>query len=117
MIGAMIFLALPACTQEVGTSAQPATATPTTPSAVDEVAPTPAPSKTHGIAIGTIVTHGARVSILGGGTELRYVVRGADGAMVADGLTLDELRAKDPLLSEIVRSATASRGTWLDASR
>jgi hypothetical protein len=82
---------------------------------------TAAPSQTQGVVIAQIVTHDAKVALVGGGRDLRVVVRKLDGAMVADGVTLAELRARDPELYTVVTSAfaQASDGTsngYVDAT-
>jgi hypothetical protein len=67
--------------------------------------------------LGTIVTHDARVSIISCGGDIRLVVRKSDGALVADGISIDELRNHDPMLHAIVTNAVASNGgTYLDAT-
>ncbi len=68
---------------------------------------TPAPSKAAGVVIAQIVTHDAKVALVGGGRDLRVVVRKLDGTMVADGVTLADLRARDPELYMVVTSAFA----------
>jgi hypothetical protein len=74
-------------------------------------------SRARGSVIATVVTHDAKVSILGSGGDLRVIVRKTDGALVADGISLDELRATDPTLHTIVTDAVAARGgTFLDAT-
>ena len=71
---------------------------------------TAAPSQATGVVIAQIVTHDSKVAILGGvsGRDLRVVVRKMDGTLVADGVSLDELRARDPDLYMVVTSAFAS---------
>jgi hypothetical protein len=78
-----------------------------------------APSSTKGPVIATVETREARVAIVGGGADLRVVVRKVDGALVADGLTLAELRERDPFLSVVVESAVAGGGgggSYIDAT-
>jgi hypothetical protein len=69
--------------------------------------------------IAKLATHDASVQILGRAgkeDELRVVVRKLDGTLVADGVTLDALRATDPTLHALVTSAVASRsGDFVDA--
>jgi len=116
ILGSIAISALVGCTQPSGTGGEaplPASAA-TPPEATSEGAP----SKARGIVVAKVQTHDAKVSILAhGGGELRVVVRKTDGTLVADGVTVDELRAKDPLLHTIVTSAVAQNGTYLDASR
>jgi hypothetical protein len=88
---------------------------------------TPDPSSaqgpnSRGPVIATVVTHDARVSILGragaGEADLRVVVKNADGVLVADGITLDQLEKSNPSLHAIVTSAVASNGdgSYVDAT-
>lgn len=87
--------------------------------ATNEPASTEEP-RASGKAIGAIVTHDAKVTILSRahGDDLRVVVRKNDGQLVADGIALSELQTRDPLLHAIVKSAVASNGggTYLDAT-
>jgi hypothetical protein len=68
------------------------------------------------VVIAQIVTHDAKVAILGGGRYLRVVVRSIDGTMVADGISLADLRARDPELYMVVTSAFASSTSYVDAT-
>jgi len=68
----------------------------------------PEPTTARGVVIASVITHDAKVAILGGGAELRVVVRKLDGTLVADGVTLDALRVQDPALYVLVTSAYAS---------
>ena len=66
--------------------------------------------------IAALKTHDGKVSIRGGG-ELRVVVTKDDGTVVADNVSLDELRTKDPESWMLVKSAVAQGdGTYLDAT-
>ena len=89
------------------------------PSASAPVSPA-AGARTKGPGVATVMTHDARVSIHGraGAEDLRVVVRKTDGTLVADGLSIDQLRQTDPTLHAIVTSAVASsdKGTYLDAT-
>ncbi len=91
----------------------PSASTPTTPLAE---------SRAKGIVIGTIVTHDSKVSILGRGPtgerDLRVVIRKTDGSLVADGLSLDQLRTVDPALHVLVTNAVAAGddGSYVDAT-
>lgn len=79
----------------------------------------PIAARTTPPVIATLATHDRKVSILGRGSdgELRVTVRDTGGAVLADGITVDELYRRDPLLGAIVNSATAqSHGTYLDAT-
>lgn len=84
-----------------------------------DVTPTPALRVAGRPVIATLVTHDSKAAILGGnGKDLRVVVRSANGANSAsgaDGVTLDELRARDPELYEIVTSSFAANG-YVDAT-
>lgn len=80
-------------------------------------------AKTNRPVIATLETNRAKVSILGSikdGEPLRVIVRDNTGAIVADGITTDELRRTDPMLGELVDSAFARNGelpkTYLDAT-
>ncbi len=109
------------CTQGAGTvgdSPPPASAA-SKPAAGSTVAD--APSRAGGVVIAQLITHDSKVAILSGGKDkdLRVVVRRMDGAIVADGITLSELRVRQPELYEMVTSAFASAGGqhgYLDAS-
>lgn len=101
----------------VGCSARPdeASSTTTEPQALSE----PPATKATGPVIATLATHDKKVAIVGGGDELHVIVRSGDGAILADGLTLPELRRFDPLLGFIVTDAVASNGgggTYVDAT-
>lgn len=71
--------------------------------------PVAAESRAKGTPIFSIVTHDSKVMVLGGG-DLRVVIRKMDGTLVADGISLDELRATDPAIHTLVTSAMASNG-------
>jgi hypothetical protein len=89
----------------------PATETPATPVVA---------SHAKGAPIATIATRDAKVTILahdGADRDIRVVVR-KGGSIVAEGISVDELRAADPALHAIVTNAIASRkdATWVDAT-
>ncbi|HSO31300.1 MAG TPA: hypothetical protein VLT33_02255, partial [Labilithrix sp.] len=88
-LAAFMLLPLLGCSQAAGTAAEP-------------------PAAARGVVIASIVTHDAKVAILGGGDDLRVVVHRLDGTLVADGVTLDQLRAQQPELYALVTSAFAS---------
>jgi hypothetical protein len=73
-------------------------------------------AQTHGVVIAQIVTHDSKVAILGGGGDLRVVVRKTDGTMVADGISVAELRARDPEIYMVVTSSFASKDGYVDAT-
>lgn len=77
-------------------------------------APAPAAPK---VAIATIKTRDGKVTLLGGGPDLRVMLRDVDGNVVADDASLDELRTRDPAAWIVVTRALAQNGTYLDASR
>ena len=109
---------LGACAHSTGSSDAPP---PASAAAASEPAePTGAASEAGGKVIATFVTHDSRVSILSRAEQddLRVVVRKRDGQLVADGISIDELQTRDPLLHAIVKSAVASngKGTYLDAT-
>lgn len=79
----------------------------------------PPATKATGPVIATIATNSKKVSVIGGGDELHVVVRDNEGAILADGLTLPELRRYDALLGVVVSDAVASNGgggTYVDAT-
>ncbi len=103
---------LMACTQGAGTPAAAAADAPPPASGA------PSQAEARGaVVIAVLVTHDSKVAIMGGGKDLRVVVRKMDGAIVADGITLAELRVLDPDLYEVVNSASASADghTYVDA--
>lgn len=75
-------------------------------------------SQAHGPVVATFVTRDKKVAIVGGGRELRVVVHDTSGALVADGLSLAELRQRDPFLAVVVESAVAGAddGSYVDAT-
>lgn len=77
-----------------------------------------APSTQHSApVIAALKTHDGKVSIVGGGKDLRVRVTKDDGSVVADNATLDELRTKDPETWMLVKSSVAQgEGTFLDAT-
>lgn len=79
--------------------------------------PPPEAAKTERPVIATLVTHDRRVSILSGG-DLRVSVHDRDGHLLADRITVDELRRADPVLGALVTNAVAKSddGTYLDAT-
>lgn len=111
----IVFLA--ACSQAAGTAgespAPTSAASPPEESAAKDLA-TGAPSTARGFVIATVVTHDAKVKILSSaGGDLRVVVRKLDGTLVADGISLAQLRAQDPGLYTVVTSARAG---YIDAT-
>ena len=60
----------------------------------------------------SLQTHDAKVSVLSG-ADMRVAVTRNDATTIA---TLDELRVKEPELFEIVTSAVAHNGAYLDAT-
>jgi hypothetical protein len=70
-------------------------------------------AETRSVVLGRIATRSATVTMLGGGKDLRFVVRDAEGVVVADGVALEAL---EPELRALVTSAVAERGTYLDAT-
>ncbi len=109
---------LGACAHSTGSSDAPPPASAAATS--EPVNPTSTTSQAGGKVIATFVTHDSRVSILSraGHDDLRVVVRKSDGQLVADGISIDELQTRDPLLHAILESAVASngKGTYLDAT-
>jgi hypothetical protein len=93
--------------------------------AVSNDAPSPStPNETEAVstrhhALATLQTREGRVTLLGGGGELRVRLRDGNGAVVAENLSLDELKARDPEAWRLVTRAQASTeadGTYLDAT-
>ena len=79
----------------------------------------PPSDRSPGVVIAQVVTHDARIAILGGSKEVRVAVRRLDGTLVADGLTLAELRVQQPEIYVVVTSAFASadgQSTYVDAT-
>ena len=67
--------------------------------------------------IAALKTHDGKISIVGGGQDLRVDVTKDDGTVVASNATLDELRTKDPESWMLVKSSVAQGdGTYLDAT-
>ncbi len=118
-------LALVGCTHGAGSATDGASASAAP--AEDPSAPL-SEARAKGIVIATLQTHDKKVQILGrpiqianGTTDpdsLRVVVWRNDGALLADGLTVAELHAADPMVHALVTSALASAqsGTFLDAT-
>jgi hypothetical protein len=110
-----------ACSQSSGTSETPPPASaPAMAAAPAPLDPSPAAEApaTKRPVIATIVTNDAKVSIVGHGGDLRVVVKKADGTLVADGMTLDDLAKRDPEAYRLVKNATAGveRGDFVDAT-
>ena len=80
-----------------------------------------APSASNAPVIATFATQSGKVSVLGGtgGRDLRVVIVSNDGSVVANGITLAELRTRNREVYELVTTAVASesgsRGAFLDA--
>jgi hypothetical protein len=109
------------CTHPTGSGDTPPPSTATEPGAAAPVAEEPSRAAGRAPAIATIVTHDARVTLLGGrggSDDLRFVVRNADGALIADGIDAEQLRTSNPALHAIVMSSVAARGrgTYIDAT-
>jgi hypothetical protein len=77
----------------------------------------PAPQQRSAPVIAALKTHDGKVSIVGGGKDLRVDVTKDDGTVVAADATLDELRTKDPETWMLVKSSVAQGdGTYIDAT-
>ena len=127
---ALASLALFACTGPASSGDAPP---PTTASEPATTIGAGEPSRTPGRPIATVVTHDAKVTIMSSGgadlcpsspsgcrppsAGLRFVVRRADGALLADGVTADKLRTIDPTLHAIVTNAFASSGGAFDPTK
>lgn len=92
-----------------------------------QTASEPPATKATGPVIAKLATNSKKVDIIGGSSrsgaqqenEVRVVVRNNEGTILADGLTLPELRRFDPLLGVMVTDAVASNsgtGTYVDAT-
>jgi hypothetical protein len=100
------------------------TGTGTTASEAPAVVAAPvAESRAKGVVIATVVTHDTKVSILGRGVgrdELRVIVQKTDGALIADGISIDDLRRTNPTLHTLVTQAIATGPsgdrTYVDAT-
>lgn len=85
-------------------------------------APPAEPSKAPArVSLATIETRNGKVTLLGGREEIRVRLRDADGNVVAEEASLDELYTRDPATWLIVTRAIAGYEgdgkTYLDASR
>lgn len=105
-------LPLAACTHAAPGGGDPSDRAP---SSAPAASPAAAGAK-KGIAIGHVLTHDAKLTLLALGGDVRVTVRSLDGALVAEALTLDELRARDPEAHRVCSAAVAQRGTFLDAT-
>jgi hypothetical protein len=74
-------------------------------------------ARAPGRAIATVVTQDKKLTVVGTGGDLRFVVRNADGTIVADGIDINQLQATAPALHAIVLGSLAQRrhGTYVDA--
>jgi len=67
--------------------------------------------------IAALKTHDGKISLVGGGKDLRVNVTRDDGSVVAENASLDELRTKDPETWMLVKSSVAANdGTFVDAT-
>ena len=78
---------------------------------------TPEAKKPSAPVIAALKTHDGKISIVGGGKDLRVNVTKDDGTVVADNASLDELRTKDPETWMLLKSSLAQNsGTFIDAT-
>jgi hypothetical protein len=113
VVGLFVLL-LTACSQPAGPAAE--ATPPASAASAANAANTPAASANLAgkVVIARLVTHDSKVAILGGG-ELRVAIEKMDGTLVADGLTLSELRTQDPEVYQVVTSSFAGSG-YVDAT-
>jgi hypothetical protein len=67
--------------------------------------------------IGKLQMRDRTITLRASSAGLRVTVHDAAGAVLAQDVAVDELRAIDPVSYEICRSSTAIRGEYLDALR
>lgn len=66
--------------------------------------------------LGSLRTRDREVQLYASGTGVKVTVKASNGALLADRVDLDTLRALDPHLYEICRSGVANGATYLDAT-
>jgi hypothetical protein len=66
--------------------------------------------------LGTLRTRDREVLLYASATGMKVTIKASNGALIADRVDLDALRAVDPQIYEICRSGVASGGTYLDAT-
>jgi hypothetical protein len=66
--------------------------------------------------LGTLRTRDREVLLYASATGMKVTVKALSGALIADRVDLDALRAVDPQIYEICRSGVAQGGTYLDAT-
>jgi hypothetical protein len=66
--------------------------------------------------LGTLHTRDREVLLYTSATGMKVTVKASNGALIADRVDLDALRAVDPQIYEICRSGVANGGTYLDAT-
>jgi hypothetical protein len=66
--------------------------------------------------LGTLRTRDREMLLYASATGMKVTVKASNGALVADGVDLEALRALDPHLYEICRSGVANGATYLDAT-
>jgi hypothetical protein len=66
--------------------------------------------------LGSLRTRDREVLLYASSTGMKVTVKASNGALLADRVDLDTLRALDPHLYEICRSGVANGATYLDAT-
>ncbi|HMI87167.1 MAG TPA: hypothetical protein VK550_23895 [Polyangiaceae bacterium] len=66
--------------------------------------------------LGTLHTRDREVLLYASPTGMKVTVKAANGALLADRVDVDALRALDPHVYEICRSGVANGATYLDAT-
>ena len=66
--------------------------------------------------LGTLRTRDREVLLYASSSGMKVTVKAPNGALIADRVDLDELRALDPHLYQICRSGVAKGDTYLDAT-
>ena len=66
--------------------------------------------------LGSLRTRDREVLLYASPTGMKVTLKGSDGAVIADRVDLDALRALDPHIYEICRSGVANGAAYLDAT-
>ena len=77
----------------------------------------PAVTMTSRSLLGTLRTRDREVLLYASSSGMKVTVRAPNGALIADRVSLDELRTLDPHIYQLCRSGVATGGgTYLDAT-
>jgi hypothetical protein len=114
--GLIFLLALVACSSSVGPSETAAGGTTAAAPREEQVLSAPAASQTSdgSRVFGQLRTRDQRVTLLTGPGGLHVTVQNESGVVVAEDISMDDLRQRDPSLYELCRSSVASNH-YLDA--